>query len=567
MKIRHKTRILIVISTFIVIIGVFLFSATIEYKRAVSEQKQVLQSSIQLLTAQVNQFVNLSIRNTMGVISYVQMKPDLTQEELSKFSKNLLPADDKIISHFTIIKDTTIEYVYPLEGNENAIGVDLATIEDQRDAILEVKNNRVSLFIGPVELVQGGRNLINRIPILLNPGTVEETYWGQLALVIKYEPMLEAAGINEFSKKYNIQIEQIQGNEKSQNVIYSNVSSLKEKPMETIINVPNGIWLIKAEYKNGYNGETTMFYILLFTGIVFAFLIAISVNNIFKSNIELNRLIKKRTDGIRLANESLKSSLEELRTTQEQLIMSEKLAALGGLVAGVAHEINTPLGVCVTVGSYINDTIRKLETKFNEKTLKQSELKSAISNIIESTDILVTNLDRASQLVLSFKQLATDQYIEERRLINFKNYVGHLLKSLMPTFRGTTHCIETDIDEDIAFVTYPGALSQILTNLIMNSLIHGFDGIENGKIKIKVEIQNDNIVLDYRDNGHGISEENASRIFEPFFTTKRNRGSTGLGLHIVYNIVFQKLNGTINLISGDSKGVHFQIVLPYEKEI
>lgn len=560
MKIRNKVRIILPM----LILAIFLYSASIEYKREVSDQKQVVISRLQVLTAQVNQYVNQSIRNTTGVISYVQTHPDLTQEELNEFSANLLPTDDEIISHFVVLHDTTIALAYPLEGNESAIGVDLAEVESQKDVILKVKNEGISIFIGPVELVQGGSMLINRVPIFLHANTPEQEYYGQLALVIRYEPMLKKAGIIGLSDEYNVRIEQLQDTGES-NEIYSNVGFYSDNATGIVIDVSNSKWKITAEPKDGFSGYSIIFFVLILTGVVFSIFIGFAVNRLHMTNELLNELVEKRTHNLEMVNEDLSNSLKKLKSTQDQLIIREKLAALGELVAGISHEINTPLGVCVTVSSYVKEKVKKLDDKLKNNKLSKSDLEGVISNLDESAEILEINLDRAAKLVNSFKQLATDQSIEDEREIVLIDYLNNVLKSISPALKKSSHSITLDIDNSVKFVTYPGALSQIFTNLTMNSLIHGFEGDESGEITISAHCKEETVVIDYFDNGTGISDENRDKIFDPFFTTNRENGGTGLGMHIIYNIVTQKLDGTIELLNIE-KGVHFRIVLPVNRE-
>lgn len=563
MKRPQKKRALAVALTFLFVLSIFYFAARGEYHRAVEEQKRILLGQIQLVTAQVDRLVNQSIRNALGVIAYVQVNPDLTQAELDEYAAHLIPKDDTIIRHFAILKDTTITMAYPLEGNESAIGVDLAAVDAQREAILQVKEHGRNLLIGPVDLVQGGRGLINRMPIYLSPGTINQTYWGQMALVIQYDPMLVQAGILEFADDYHIKIEQLNNTLEPETVIYSNTDRFPEDALITLIDVPNGTWRITAIYPNGFSGETPNYRMLLFLGVFFATLSAYFVYGILRSNTDLNQLVEERTHRLKEANLQLENSLQELRETQDQLIMREKLAALGELVASVAHEINTPLGICVTLGSYIQQVTEQLSTKFNSNTLLKSDLQRGLTENLESLSVLSKNLQRASELVSSFKQVATDQYLEEHRKINLAAYMEDVLHSVQPKFKGTSHTIEMKIHDNLDLYTSPGAISQVITNLVMNSLIHGFEHMENGRIVIEAQRENNRLCIDYYDNGHGISDELREKIFTPFFTTKKNEGSTGLGMHIVYNIVVHSLKGSLELYPNQPRGVHFHISIPY----
>ena len=276
--------------------------------------------------------------------------------------------------------------------------------------------------------------------------------------------------------------------------------------------------------------------------------------------LRTNRVRKRANQKLALANEELEKNHALLIDAQDQLVESEKMASLGGLVAGVAHEINTPLGVSVTAVSHLDHVLSDFRRKYDAGDVKRSELEVMLDDVSESASILVRNLNRASELIGNFKQVATDQMVEELRKFDLEHYLSEVCQSLMPQLRPAGHVIQIDCP-DIEMHTYPGALAQVITNLVMNSLVHGFDGRRDGQIRIGVTLNDDIVTLDYRDNGSGIPEEQMDKIFEPFFTTKRARGGTGLGMHISYNLVTQSLQGQISCVAAD-EGAFFQIRIP-----
>jgi len=550
---------ILILFIFLATLSIFLVSANLEYQREVTAQKENLRNELQILSTYVNQYVTQSIENGVGLISYIRTFPNLSREEFESYAMRLYNPEDSVIRHYTVLKDTTITYVYPYEDNKGAIGIDLAEVEAQREDTLRIKDENISMFVGPVDLVQGGRALINRMPIV-----IDDDYWGQLSLVIRYDKLLELSGIASFSEKNKIRIEQVQGEYIPDKTFYENAEIFSSDSIVVSFDVPNGQWELTVEPKEGFNGLTTIFTILVVLGILFSLIISYFSNLLLINNKKLNDTVQLRTNEISQANKELKVSLHQLETTQEQLVMREKHAALGELVAGVAHEINTPLGICVTVNSYVQDNNRKLKNHFESNTLKKSELVDNFNSVEESTEILASNLERVSQLVYSFKKLATDQFLDEYTSINFKTYLDYIFKTISPTFKTSKHKIILDVP-DIEFMTFPSAIFQVMTNLIMNSYIHGFEQIENGEIKIHASVYNNMLMIDYYDNGQGIKEDLIDKIYNPFFTTKRNEGSTGLGMHIVYNIVFQKLQGSIELIDSN-QGVHFVVQLPLSLE-
>ncbi len=279
-------------------------------------------------------------------------------------------------------------------------------------------------------------------------------------------------------------------------------------------------------------------------------------------NDALEGRVEERTRALKQANHELEFTVDELRLAQRQLVESEKMAALGNLVAGIAHEINTPLGIGVTAASHLETEARRMEQAMASGALKRSDLDRFTDEARTSTSLILANLSRACKLVGSFKQVAVDQSDEAAREIDLRRYLEEVLISLQPAMKKAAHKIELKCAEGLQLYTYPGALAQIVVNLVMNSLSHAFEGIDNGQMLLHCETYDEEWLLLYRDNGVGMSEEVRSRVFEPFFTTRRGQGGSGLGMHIVYNLVTQLLHGSIDCISAPGEGVEIQIQLP-----
>ena len=285
---------------------------------------------------------------------------------------------------------------------------------------------------------------------------------------------------------------------------------------------------------------------------------------LLRLNEELELRVEQRTEQLANANQELHKTLDDLQRTQSQLVLSEKLAALGELVAGISHEINTPVGVALSAGSTLAEKTRSLRQLFVEGEMKRSELTQYLNDAHEGTEMIFANLDRASELIRSFKMVAADQVSGTRRAFHVKEYIDEILLSLRPKLKKTKHHIKVLCDAQLVIESYPGALSQILTNFIINSLVHAFDADQSGQICIEVTKNNNAIELHYGDNGKGMSPEIRDRIFEPFFTTARSQGATGLGLHIVFNIVTRALGGAITCESTLGQGTDFHVVMPLE---
>lgn len=286
------------------------------------------------------------------------------------------------------------------------------------------------------------------------------------------------------------------------------------------------------------------------------------------SHLELK--VEERTSELMALNEELMamndelvSTLDRLKRTQQQLLQSEKMAALGSLVAGMSHEISTPIGIAVTSVSYVQKELAEIEKKLLAGTLRKAEFEEFISETDVFIQTTARNLERADLLIRSFKQISVDQTTEEKRRFGVKAYLEELLLSLNPLLRKTAHQVLLECSESLEITSYPGALAQILTNFVTNSLRHGFEENFAGTIRISMDQFGSLYTLTYSDNGKGMTPEVLERIYDPFFTTKRGvDGGTGLGLHLVYNIVTQKLGGEIKCFSEPGNGVNFVITFP-----
>lgn len=257
-----------------------------------------------------------------------------------------------------------------------------------------------------------------------------------------------------------------------------------------------------------------------------------------------------------------KRNLVMIREQQDQLLENEKMAALGRMVAGVAHEINTPVGIGVTAASHLRETMESFQAVYKRGGLRRSDLDDFLSVALEATAMVQGNLDKAAKLIQGFKGVAVDQTGEGRRVFDLKEYVDGVLLSLRPALKKTRHEIVFECPADIQVDNYPGALSQALTNLVMNSLIHGFPEGRDGRITIRASQREGKATLVYADDGVGMTPEVRRQLYEPFFTTRRGRGGSGLGMHVVYTSVTQTLGGTIACESSPDNGTVFTIMFP-----
>lgn len=254
--------------------------------------------------------------------------------------------------------------------------------------------------------------------------------------------------------------------------------------------------------------------------------------------------------------------ITERKQTTKQLLRSEKMATLGDMVAGVAHEISTPLGVGLISASFLSDKARELEKLCHSHPPSTREIEKYAKKIADASSMVLPNLERAAELLNSFKNVAVDQVVEEKRMFNVRSNMEDTVNSLRPRYNRTKHIITIECDGSLEINSYPGAFSQITTNLIINSLIHGFEEITKGTILIKMERKQNTLHYIYQDTGKGMDEKTISRLFDPFFTTKRNRGGIGLGMHVVHNLITQTLKGRIEVSSSLGTGTRFFITIP-----
>lgn len=265
---------------------------------------------------------------------------------------------------------------------------------------------------------------------------------------------------------------------------------------------------------------------------------------------------------LRKKNDELAGSMETLHQAQAKLIESERMASLGGLVAGITHDINTPLGVSVTAASFLQERLNNLKQDFSDNSLTSKSMASFIDEADQTALLLLNNLERASDLIASFKQVAVDQTSETERDFVLCEYIEEILQSLKPSFKHTQHTISLSCPKDLVVTCAPGAIAQIVTNLIVNSLNHGFEDTTSGNISLNVEVVDGQVVMHYEDDGKGLAKEELSQLFDAFFTTKRGSGGSGLGTHIVYNLVTQSLQGKIDAQSEPGEGLSYTISFP-----
>lgn len=285
---------------------------------------------------------------------------------------------------------------------------------------------------------------------------------------------------------------------------------------------------------------------------------------------ELEREIKQRklTEAtLKRTNERLRDSLETIQKAQHQLVQSDKLASLGGLVSAIVHDVNTPIGIGVTATSFLADRIETLAIALDEQSLTQSQMTRFIKDARESVQLLENNLHRARDLMSSFKDVAVNQSSGAYRDVVVREYIEKVIRSLQPRLKGKNINIQVDCDKELKARFQAGALAQVLTNLILNSVIHGFENKAAGCIKIAVTLQSSadsdsTLHFIYEDDGLGLTPEQLEHLFDPFFTTKADRGGSGLGAHIIQTLIYDTLAGTLSVNSVKGLGLTYKFSFP-----
>lgn len=283
----------------------------------------------------------------------------------------------------------------------------------------------------------------------------------------------------------------------------------------------------------------------------------------------LNHLVAERTVELEAAKKKAEDILGDLQKAEANLVEAEKMSSLGQLVAGVAHEINTPIGVALTAATHLTDETKNIGKLFDDGQLKKNDFQGFLERAREAVRIMKGNIDRAAILIRSFKQVAVDQTADERREFDLKTVLDEVMMAVGHRLRRHQHRLQISCPNNLFCDSYPGALGQVLTNLVTNATAHAFEDDVPGDLAITATPEDDGrqVLIQVRDNGKGIEPEHLARVFDPFFTTKRGQGSTGLGLNVTWNLVTQRLGGTIDVTSELGEGTAFRVRIPIRAPI
>jgi signal transduction histidine kinase len=497
--------------------------------------------------------------------------------------------------HPATLRDThyVIEYTEPLAGNENAFGLDLAALAPHLRALELGRDEGAIVATERITLVQdasGEPGFVARAPIYRNgapvatPAQRRAALVGFVAIVFKVntlmreviEPgLLSDLVVNIHDTGYlKDGASQTPGAatllfDRGGRMGAARRPSLPGLDASTSLVVGGRRWLLRVQGHEGvrYSGVPTPVLLTAAAGLIISALVAalmMAKQRLERSLAELAR----QKDNADAAHADLSAALASLKLAQANLITSEKMASLGALVAGVAHELNTPIGNSLLTATALGDRVADFERRLNgEGGVKRSALVAMLADAGRACAIIAASLARAADLITSFKQVAVDQSSGQRRRFLLEEVVRDVLATFAVQLRHGACTVEVEVAPGLELLSYPGSVGQVLSNLLNNALLHGFDGA-GGVVTIRAERHGEReAVLRFADNGKGMSERTLRQVFDPFFTTRLGQGGSGLGMHIVYNIVTNVLHGRIEVQSAPGQGTCVTLTLPLEAPV
>jgi len=490
-----------------------------------------------------------------------------------------------------------IEYTEPLKGNENAFGLDLAALPPHLKALELGRDSGDIVATERITLVQdasGEPGFVARAPVYRNGVPLattaqrREALAGFVAIVFRVNALMREVIDPALLAHLHVRIEDggfVNGKAPppgmdallfdSDGAVETHRQRADNVPglvAQTVVPVGQRNWIMKFEGRSGARYGRSQLPVLLIAAVgviisalIAALLVANRRETAARQGLELSlKELERQKDNVEQARNDLSQVVATLKQAQSNLQTSEKMASLGALVAGVAHELNTPIGNSLLTSTALGDMVRDFARRLKEDGgLKRSALEALLADAQKACDIMAHGLTRAADLITSFKQVAVDQASGQRRRFRLDEVLHDTLATYAAQLRRAGCSVTLDVPADLVFDSYPGSLSQVLSNLIGNALLHGFDGRESGVLAISARREGPDLaVLQMKDNGVGMSEVVLHKIFDPFFTTKMGQGGSGLGMNIVYNIVTGVLKGTIRVESVPAAGTSVVLELP-----
>lgn len=489
-----------------------------------------------------------------------------------------------------------IEFNEPMKGNENAFGLDLASLPSQLAAVEAARDSGEIVATGRTLLVQDATRhpgFVARAPIYRQNMPLESVeqrraaFIGVVAIVFRVEDLMRE--VIEPSLLKHIALKIVDTGDSNATIPTGSENTLfdsREPGARTLskrialgnIDVAQRHWLVQYTALAGsrYSRDITPLILIGTAGVVISALIAALLVASRRSRTLAGQLrvtleeqraslgeLEQQKAHVELAHGDLSSVLMTLKQAQANLITSEKLASLGALVAGIAHELNTPIGNSLLTATALADMVSEFEKKYADGGIKRSALEAHLADTRLACGIMASSLSRAADLITSFKQVSVDQTSDKRRRFDLGEVARDTVATFASQLRRTNCHIEVDVSPMLVLDSYPGGVGQVLSNLINNALLHAFDGCSAPMMVISArEIEQGQVMLNFSDNGVGMTAKTLHQVFDPFFTTKLGQGGSGLGMNIVYNVVTGMLGGTIGIASTPGNGTSVTMMMP-----
>ncbi|MDB4872902.1 MAG: hypothetical protein JWL97_3906 [Gemmatimonadales bacterium] len=491
-----------------------------------------------------------------------------------------------------------IEFNEPMKGNENAFGLDLASMPWQLAAVEEARDSGQIVATGRTLLVQDAARhpgFVARAPIYRQNMPVDSieqrraAFIGVVAIVFRVDDLMREVVEPSLLRQLALRIidtgEANVGKPAPANadtILFDSRPpgglTLSNRVAQGYINVAQRQWLVQYSALAGsrYTRDVTPLFMIAAAGILISALIAALLMASRRSRLLAGQLratlveqraslaeLEQQKAHVELAHGDLSSVLETLKQAQANLITSEKLASLGALVAGIAHELNTPIGNSLLTATALADMVNEFEKKYADGGIKRSALEAHMADTRLACGIMASSLSRAADLITSFKQVSVDQTSDKRRRFELGEVVRDTVATYAAQLRRANCRIDVDVAPMLVLDSYPGGIGQVLSNLINNALLHAFEGHASPKMVISArEIEHGQVMLNFSDDGVGMTAKTLHQVFDPFFTTKMGQGGSGLGMNIVYNVVTGMLGGTIGIASTPGNGTSVTIMMP-----
>ncbi len=502
--------------------------------------------------------------------------------------------------HPTVKRDEhfVIEFNEPMKGNENAFGLDLASLPSQLAAVEAARDSGEIVATGRTLLVQDATRhpgFVARAPIYrqnMPLDTVAQrraAFIGVIAIVFRVDDLMREVIEPTLLNHMALQIidsgdGKLMASEPPgpDNILFDSRApgerTLTKRTAQGHINVAQRHWLVRYNALAGsrYGRDVRPLIMIAAAGVLISSLIAALLVASRRSRTLTGQLratldeqhaslaeLEHQKAHVELAHGDLSSVLVTLKQAQANLITSEKLASLGSLVAGIAHELNTPIGNSLLTATALSDMVNEFEKKYADGGIKRSALEAHMADTRLACGIMASSLSRAADLITSFKQVSVDQTSDKRRRFELGEVVRDTVATYAAQLRRANCRIEVDVSPMLVLDSYPGGLGQVLSNLINNALLHAFDETKAAKIVISArEIEHGQVMLNFSDDGVGMTPKTLHQVFDPFFTTKMGQGGSGLGMNIVYNVVTGMLGGSIGIASTPGTGTSVTIMMP-----